>query len=70
MNNLKSWLGIIKLESMPNQIQCNLDLVTLNRECVRNLDLQVQVHPGELALGLKIAGADSTRSLKISGCKR
>ena len=40
-----------------------------NRECVRNLDLRVQVHPGELWVS-KSAGAHSTRSLKISGCKR
>ena len=41
-----------------------------NRECIRNLDLQVQVHPGELWVP-KSAGAHSTRSLKIiSGCKR
>jgi hypothetical protein len=39
------------------------------RECVRNLDLRVQVHPGELWVS-KSAGAHGTRSLKISGCKR
>ena len=36
---------------------------------VRNLDLRVQVHPGELLVS-KSVGAHSTRSLKISGCKR
>ena len=39
------------------------------RACVRNLNLWVQVHPGELWVS-KSAGALSTRSLKISGCKR
>ena len=39
------------------------------RDCVRNLDLRVQVHPGELLVS-KSVGAHSTRSLKISGCKR
>ena len=39
------------------------------RECVRNLNLRVQVHPEELWVS-KSAGAHSTRSLKISGCKR
>ena len=38
------------------------------RDCVRNLDLRVQVHPGELLVS-KSVGAHSTRSLKISGCK-
>ena len=38
------------------------------RECVGNLDLRVQVHPGEL--WVSNAGAHRTRSLKSSGCKR
>ena len=42
--------------------------IYLLRECDRNLDLWVQMHPGELWVS-KSVGADSTRSLKISGCK-
>ena len=43
--------------------------VLCSRECVRNLYLWVQVHPGELWVS-RSAGAHSTRSFKISGCKR
>ena len=44
------------------------------RECVRNLDLWVQVHPGGLWISKQgpapAGGAHSTRGLKISGFKR
>ena len=43
----------------------------VSRECVRNLDLRVQVHPGDLWVSkqqVHIAG--NTRSLKISGWER
>ena len=41
----------------------------LTRECVRNLDLR-GAGASWRALDLKTAGAHSTTSLKISGCKR
>ena len=40
------------------------------RECVRNLDLRVQVHPGELWVSKQRVHIVCTRSLKISRCKR
>ena len=49
------------------RVKCNRPAV-VGRECVRNLDLRVQVHSGELYVST--AGAHSIISPKISGCKR
>ena len=79
INGYQFWQSYILLDAILNQqFFRNLNLQGIralslnlmgNRECVRNLDLRVQVHPEELWVS-KSVGAHSTRSLKISGCKR
>ncbi len=56
-----------KIHVVPRDTSPQMTL--MSRECVRNLDLRMQVHSGELWVS-KSAAAHSTRSHKISGCKR
>ena len=66
---LTLWGPILITHWSPPPHPLPLALYIESRECIRNLDMRVQVHPGDIWVSKQGVHISSTRSLKISRCK-